>query len=330
MTTERSTIVLYVLGMHCHACEISITDIASGLAEVERATVDRQRGTLTLSGAFTRTTEDLASELEPLLKEHGYRVFTAPPQASEPYVWRELFIALPLAISIIIALWLLRSIDIASFVRADSISYGTAFLIGVVASLSTCIVVVGGFVLSLSATFAQHAGTARPMLLFHGARLGAFFLLGGALGYLGSSISISYIVTSTIGIAVGMMMLILGIHLTGLAPRLRVPTFSGAVLTYMRRLSGMRAAPIVAGALTFFLPCGFTQAMQFYTLSAQGFLEGGLIMGSFALGTLPVLAALSFGSYRVRTHPWSGVFFKTAGILIVAFSCYTISLYLPL
>lgn len=330
MTTEHHTIVLYVLGMHCHACEITITDIAAGLDEVEDVTVDRQRGTVSLTGTFTRTPDALAAELEPLLKEYGYRVFTTPPQVPEPYAWRELFIAVPLATSFILALRLLHTIDIASWVRADSISYGTAFLIGVVASLSTCIVVVGGFVLSLSATFARHGGTMRPMLLFHGARLGAFFLLGGTLGYLGSSISISHVVTSTIGIAVGVMMLVLGIHLTGIAPRLRVPTFSGAALPFMRRLSGMHAAPLAAGALTFFLPCGFTQAMQFYTLSAQGFLEGGLIMGSFALGTLPVLAALSFGSYRVRSHPGSGVFFKTAGLLIVAFSCYTIFLYLPL
>ncbi|MBP6911491.1 sulfite exporter TauE/SafE family protein [Patescibacteria group bacterium] len=47
------------------------------------------------------------------------------------------------------------------------------------------------------------------------------------------------------------------------------------------------------GIGTFFLPCGFTQSMQVYTLSTGSFLAGGLTMLSFALGTLPMLLLLS-------------------------------------
>ena len=50
---------------------------------------------------------------------------------------------------------------------------------------------------------------------------------------------------------------------------------------------------MMLGALTFFLPCGFTQSMQLLALSSGGFLSGGMIMLVFALGTLPALLGIS-------------------------------------
>jgi hypothetical protein len=47
------------------------------------------------------------------------------------------------------------------------------------------------------------------------------------------------------------------------------------------------------GGLTFFLPCGFTQALQLYVLAKGDFLTGALTMLAFALGTLPALLSLS-------------------------------------
>jgi len=82
--------------------------------------------------------------------------------------------------------------------------------------------------------------------------------------------------------------------------------------------------PLVLGAATFFLPCGFTQSMQLYTLTTGSFLAGALTMFSFALGTLPVLALLSFSTLGARGRRPSGVFFKTAGLLVVFFGMYDI------
>ncbi|HCB52054.1 TPA: hypothetical protein DEP21_05855 [Patescibacteria group bacterium] len=48
----------------------------------------------------------------------------------------------------------------------------------------------------------------------------------------------------------------------------------------------------MAGVLTFFLPCGFTLAMQILAISSGNFWMGGLIMGFFALGTLPGLLGI--------------------------------------
>ena len=52
------------------------------------------------------------------------------------------------------------------------------------------------------------------------------------------------------------------------------------------------------GAATFFLPCGFTQALQLYVLGKGDFLTGALTMLAFSLGTLPSLAGIgAFSSF---------------------------------
>ena len=67
------------------------------------------------------------------------------------------------------------------------------------------------------------------------------------------------------------------------------------------RLLNHTLTPMLLGLATFFC-LGFTQAMQILKLYHQKTSTGALIMFSFALGTLPVLAILSFSSlgYTVK------------------------------
>ena len=83
--------------------------------------------------------------------------------------------------------------------------------------------------------------------------------------------------------------------------------------------------PLAVGIATFFLPCGFTQAMQIYTLGTGSFLRGALTMSAFALGTLPVLALLSYSSFSIEKSSYAGVFFKTAGIIVLLFALYNLT-----
>ena len=82
--------------------------------------------------------------------------------------------------------------------------------------------------------------------------------------------------------------------------------------------------PLLAGVVTFFLPCGFTQAMQIYTLSSGSFLAGGLTMLTFALGTLPVLALLGFSSLSIKNKAYAGVFYKTAGLIVIGLGLFNL------
>ena len=82
--------------------------------------------------------------------------------------------------------------------------------------------------------------------------------------------------------------------------------------------------PLLIGIVTFFLPCGFTQSIQIYTLSTGNFITGAFTMLSFALGTFPVLALLSFSSLSIQKSSKSGIFFKTAGLIVILFALFNI------
>lgn len=70
----------------------------------------------------------------------------------------------------------------------------------------------------------------------------------------------------------------------------------GSIFAFFRRIEHKTFTPLIVGFATFFLPCGFTQSMQVAALSSGSFASGLAIMLAFALGTLPMLALLSFGS----------------------------------
>jgi len=81
---------------------------------------------------------------------------------------------------------------------------------------------------------------------------------------------------------------------------------------------------ILMGALTFFLPCGFTQAMQVYAVSSGSFVGGAVIMGFFALGTAPGLLSIG-GLISSLKGTTAKRFFKIAGVVVILFALFNLS-----
>ena len=57
--------------------------------------------------------------------------------------------------------------------------------------------------------------------------------------------------------------------------------------------------------------------MQIAALSSGSYITGGLIMLSFALGTFPVLALLSFGAEGFSKSTYAPLFFTSAGVVVL-------------
>ncbi|TAK96143.1 hypothetical protein EPO05_02515, partial [Patescibacteria group bacterium] len=81
-------------------------------------------------------------------------------------------------------------------------------------------------------------------------------------------------------------------------------------------------APVLLGASSFFLPCGFTQSMQLFALGSGSFWTGALTLFIFALGTVPSLLTLGVVTSWTRERKFS-TFQKVAGMLVVLFAVYT-------
>lgn len=314
---------LYVKGMHCPSCVVLTEDKLVELENVHGAKASLSELSVTVTGDFGDTPlEQLAEELSKPLIPHGYSLQREKP--AHVVRWKDFRIALPVALLLILLFVALQKMGLVNLIQAGNVSLSTAFVIGVVASLSTCMAVVGGLVLSLSASFSQAGQKITPQLFFHIGRLIAFFVFGGVIGALGSTIVIGRTGTFVLSMLVGLTLLVLGLNLLNIFPwtkRLQPRMPKGM----SRRLSGVKKinstfTPFLVGAVTFFLPCGFTQSMQIYTLTTGSFLTGALTMFVFALGTLPVLSILSFTSASIRTPSAQGVFFKTAGLVVLFFA----------
>ena len=114
-------------------------------------------------------------------------------------------------------------------------------------------------------------------------------------------------------------MILLGLHMLRIIPSLStiLPGLPRAFPSACKRRPARRSAAAFAlGAPTFFLPCGFTQALQLYVLGKASFTVGALTMLAFALGTLPALVSLSaissFAQGAFQKH-----FMRFAGAAVV-------------
>lgn len=324
---EKQTHTFHVNGMHCKSCAL-VTEHALGeVPFVDAAKVDAHRQSVSVSGEFgDKTKEEIAEELTKTLAPKGYSLSLEKTATDKK--WEEFLIAGPLAALFVLLFVFLQKTGLVNLVNVSSMTYSTAFLIGVIASLSSCMAVVGGLVLSMSATFAKEGESLKPQALFHVGRIVSFFLLGGMIGAIGSAFQLNTFGIFFLSFLVGTVMLIMGINLLDVfhgAKRLQL-TMPKVLSRHALKASNMAhtATPLLVGVATFFLPCGFTQSMQIYTLSTGDFLKGGLTMFAFALGTFPALAVLSFSSVGAAQGKQKGVFFKTAGLVVIAFAIFNI------
>ncbi len=227
-------------------------------------------------------------------------------ETQEPFANR-FFRATGMFIVILTVYAFLSMTDLLSFasVTQDAVGLGAIFLIGITASVSSCLAMVGGLLLGVSASFAEAHPTLsrgaklRPMIQFNIGRIAGYFLLGGLTGLLGQSLIVSVKTTGIAKVILALVMVILGLHILQLIPKKYCSIPLPRKLTArIRSLSASDhyLAPILLGAATYFVPCGFTQSMQLLALASGNFWSGAAIMAIFALGTLPALLGISMAS----------------------------------
>ena len=335
--STQKTYTFHVNGMHCQSCVLMTENELEGVVGISRVKASLKHLNIEVTGDFSavggsasgggkETPEAVAEYLSLILKPHGYTL-TVEKQIKTKN-WTDFKLAIPIALAFVVLFIVLQKVGLVNLAGTGGVSYGTAFVIGIIASLSTCMAVVGGLLLSMSATFAREGDRVKPQLLFHVGRIVVFFVLGGVIGAIGSAFTLNVGATFTLSLVIGLVMLILGINLLDTfhwAKRLQpsMPKFLSKHALGVSKFNHT-LTPLLVGIATFFLPCGFTQSMQLYTLSTGSFMEGGLVMLVFALGTLPVLALISFSSFSIQNSSKAGVFFKTAGLIVIMFALFNL------
>ncbi len=316
------TFKFHISGMHCKSCVILTEDVLKEVPGVKKVTAHLGKKTVEVEGDFGENPnpEIIVEELNKCLAKHNYTLSTN--NVKDRINWKDFNYAVPIAILFVLFFILLQKVGIVNLITTSEVSYSSTLLIGLIASLSSCLAVVGGLVLSVSANFAKSGQKTKPQILFHVGRLLGFFVLGGLIGVLGSVFHLNASGNFILAIIIGIIMLILGINLLDIFHitktfQITLPKFISKNLLTKLKETNYIVTPFLLGIATFFLPCGFTQSMQIYSLSTGNFIEGALTMFIFALGTLPVLALLSFSSFTITNKSYAGVFYKTAGIIVI-------------
>lgn len=212
--------------------------------------------------------------------------------------------------------------QLLSKLNEPNLGYGLIFLIGFLASFH-CVGMCGGFVASYSLrrdekTKSWDASRPLPHLQYNLARLLSYTLIGVILGGFGSFFAVSPVFTGIITILAGAMMIIVGLSLFSNSKLLKkiqpgLPLF---VARYLYGLEKSNRKPVFIGLLNGLMPCGPLQAMQLYALSSGSPIKGGLSMGFYALGTIPLM--FSFGNLiSLVSREKTGALMKYAGIIVV-------------
>jgi len=311
-----SIYTFHVSGTHCPSCKIFIEDALNEQAGIMQTIVDLKKETVTINTTLGDNQNELAEMLTEKIKHNGYSLSVeknTKEKNDQGIIWQ----ALPVGLGFLVLFFLLQKSGILNLGIGGQITPVTSFVIGLIASVSSCLAIVGGLVLSLSAKISQdNTSDTKTFTLFHAGRLISFALLGGVLGAIGSAVGINFTLTAILGILASLVMLLLGLNLVGVFAKSKIALPSG-LFNFFRRIEHKTFTPLVIGFATFFLPCGFTQSVQVSALSSGSFISGFLIMFAFALGTLPMLALLSFGSASFAQGKYAPLFFKSAGIVVL-------------
>lgn len=220
--------------------------------------------------------------------------------------------------------------------EATSASLLVIFAIGLTAGGLSCLAVQGGL-LTVAVTGdrerredspgAALQGNATPIMWFLGAKLTAYTLMGALLGALGSLAQPSPTLRAAIMGATALLMLATALHFLNVHPIFRYAVIQPPrfLTRRMQRTArgGGAFAPGFLGALTVFLPCGVTQAMQLLAINSGSPLLGAATMFVFVLGTSPIFFSLGYFATRMG-EAMHARFLKVAGVAILLVALFSL------
>ena len=328
-----NVIKICVDGMTCHSCEITVERKLRDVAGVKKVDVNSATGTARII-CHDGCTVDL-QKLQAAIAGEKYTVRDLAAKSAEqnqqnlnqqrPSFLRLLgLFALVLLIS---SLFDKLGIFGQQTGVTQSMTLAAAIILGLVAGTSSCLAVSGGLLLSSAGKFneryhgASKSERMRPVFLFVAGRIFSYGFLGGLIGLLGTAFTFSPFTTGMITAVAALYMLIMGLNMLKISPK-----WLNACLPRMPKILSHRiadaegkehwSAPFLLGAATFFLPCGFTQALQVYALTTGSFFGSAAILAGFAIGTAPALLALGWASSSLKGK-FGKLFFQFSGALVI-------------
>jgi len=212
--------------------------------------------------------------------------------------------------------------------------YIAVFLIGLLGG-THCVAMCGGIVSALTVlpTPSTKPVSQFPLhLAYNLGRVGSYTLAGALLGSVGSlGLLLNDLLPIQLGLYVlaNVMLVLLGLYLTGLTQTLALTERIGA--RWWRRIRPLTARFLPArsvkqalplGMLWGFLPCGMVYSVLATALLAGSAARGAGLMLAFGLGTLPNLLAAGLLLRKLREITRARAVRLTSGLLVLGFGVF--------
>ena len=308
--------------MDCVSCETVLRDSLDEVPSIKVLSLSHKTWKMTIE---YWSSKDLDA-LEQILKKHDYSLVEEKDmkeESSNSNAWIEQF-----AIWAWI-LWLLRAstqIDLTQYIWDywPNMGLWVAFLVWLVACGSSCLAVTWGIIVSYVEALEDknRYNLLKVQWLFHVWRLAAFVWWWALLWYLWQTITISPTINAILMMLVGLILAYVWLQILGIVPSItkrwfHLPWWTEKVI---KKLNDPKYALLV-WALTFFLPCWFTQSMQLFAMQTWSALQWALILWAYWLGTVPLLLWLwmSAGYFKSKMK----MFNKIVAWLLIAFGLIT-------
>lgn len=311
-----------VSGTTCGSCEVLLErelKKVKGVLQVD-ASHSQQCVDIDVEQGVSISVEDLARAVE----GHAYKFSSWEEPVS--HTWN-----LPRIGGVLLIVWVawyvLDAFGLLAITPTVSGSSGlmAIFTIGVIASLSSCTAILAGLILAISANHAKRNTSEsthdrlKPHIMFNIGRVLGFGFFGAIIGLVGSLLVLSPGLNAIFVLLIALMMLGIGANLLNLIPKgalhVRPPKWVSHKIHALQD-SPHPAMPIMLGALSFFLPCGFTQSVQLYALSTGEPITSAVIMMVFALGTVPALFGVGAATSLTKGNTLKYLT-QAAGILVL-------------
>lgn len=308
--------------MHCSSCDVVVKGEFEKIKGIHEVKPDHKTCQVKIKYKGHLDLNALNSRIE----KYGYSI---NPTSTQPKNISPITLGVSL-VFVLLLLPVLKYINIlgGSFFDLTKIGFATAFFIGIVASFSTCMATAGVFFLGVAEELKkddENINMPHFTSLFSIGRILSYGFFGGLIGILGKSFVLNPQISGFFTIIISFLMILVALSLMNI----RILNFNFSSQRLVNLFIGFArrhkiVSPFILGGATFFMPCGFTQSLQLYALQSGGFGNGALLLGIFAIGSLPSILGIGFISNLTKKIP-SFNFSYIAAFIIAGFSIYNIS-----
>ncbi len=313
---------VYIEGMHCPSCDILVKDKFRECGNIMSVKADFRKQT-----AEVEYTGELdTNKLNAKVRDFGYRVHRSANslKVKEPFSKRA-FDAGAIAVILFIIYYFAQDARlIPDFATSSDMSLTAVFLLGLAASTSTCMATSGALYMS---TVGKTNGSSRdnknaivPSTMFNLGRVLSYGFFGFIVGAVGQKFIENTVAGPVFLFLIAIIMFFIGLDMAGVLPfsSIGALSFTKGIFSFFEKKfsKNPKKWSFFLGAITYLLPCGFTQSVQLYAISLGSPTQSAIIMMVFAIGTVPALVTIGFTSSFTKSKFYP-VFSKIIGVIII-------------